>query len=179
LHISRSLRKTLRRGALVPTLDRAFSQVIRACAGPHRDDAGTWLVTDMIHAYERLHGFRRAHSVEIWEDGALVGGLYGVAMGRVFFGESMFSHRRDASKIALVHLVQRLREWGYRVVDCQVRTEHLLSMGAEEIPRRLFTRLLDTWISAPGREGSWRDTQRTEARGRDDASASRSSSSSL
>lgn len=157
LHISRSLRKTLRRGVLIPTLDSAFSQVIRACAGPRRDGTGTWLVADMVQAYERLHELHLAHSVEVWEDGALVGGLYGVAMGRVFFGESMFSHRSDASKIALVHLVQCLEKWGYQLIDCQVRTEHLVSMGAQEIPRWALTRLLDTWIRIPGREESWRE----------------------
>jgi len=157
LHISRSLRKTLRRTTLVPTLDQAFPQVIRACAGPRRDGAGTWLVADMIRAYERLHDLHLAHSVEVWEDGALVGGLYGVAMGQAFFGESMFSRRSDASKIALVHLAQRLSEWNYRVIDCQVRTEHLVSMGAKEIPRQALIRLLDTWTPLPGREGNWQD----------------------
>jgi leucyl/phenylalanyl-tRNA--protein transferase len=155
LHVSRSLRKKLRKGVYTATLDRAFDQVIRACADPRGVDAGTWILDPMIEAYERLHRHHLAHSVEVWQDGELVGGLYGVALGRVFFGESMFSRRSDASKTALVHLVERLVAWGYRVIDCQVQTEHLQSMGAEEIPREDFCRLLDTWVSISGREGSW------------------------
>lgn len=155
LHISRSLRKVLRRGILQATFDLAFSQVIHACSGPRRSGSGTWLVNEMILAYERLHKLSIAHSVEVWEEDTLVGGLYGVALGRIFFGESMFSHRSDASKVALVYLVQHLQEWGYQVVDCQMRTEHLVRMGAEEIPRKHLTHLLNTWVHVPGCEGSW------------------------
>ena len=123
LRVSRSLRKTLRKRLLTATLDRAFEAVIRACATTPRPGApGTWLVQDMIHAYCRLHRQGLAHSVEVWADGELAGGLYGVSLGRVFFGESMFSRRDDASKVALVHLVSRLSDWGYRLIDCQVRT---------------------------------------------------------
>lgn len=146
LHISRSLGKTIRRGTLTTTVDQDFAQVIRACANVERNSHGTWLITDMIRAYEELHAKSLAHSIEVWANGDLVGGLYGVALGRVFFGESMFSYRNDASKIALVHLVQMLLTWGYELIDCQVRTEHLLSMGAEEISRRDFNRLLTQWI---------------------------------
>lgn len=155
LRISRSLRKTLRRKLFTVTLDRDFDAVIRACSAPREDESGTWLVNDMIQAYNRMHRHHLAHSVEVWADGELVGGLYGISMGRVFYGESMFSRRSDASKVALVHLAQHLSHWGYRVIDCQVRTEHLVSMGAEEIPRREFMRLLESWREIPGQEGSW------------------------
>ena len=157
LRVSRSLNKTLRRGIFSITMDHAFDRVIRACSAPRTEDTGTWLVQDMVHAYGLLHRHHLAHSVEVWADGELVGGLYGVALGRVFFGESMFSRRSDASKAALVHLTQHLSDWGYRLIDCQVRTEHLVRMGAQELPRAEFIRLLETWNSIPGREGSWRD----------------------
>jgi leucyl/phenylalanyl-tRNA--protein transferase len=149
LHISRSLRKTLRRKVLQPTMDQAFSQVIRACAAPRFGQSGTWLVRDMVLAYERLHALAIAHSVEVWEQDLLVGGLYGVAIGRVFFGESMFSRHSDASKVALVHLVEHLRAWEYQLIDCQMRTEHLVTMGAEEIPRKTFSNLLELWTQVP------------------------------
>jgi leucyl/phenylalanyl-tRNA--protein transferase len=156
LHVSRSLRKTLRRGQLRVTMDRDFEAVIRACAAPRDADGGTWLVEDMILAYLRLHRLHLAHSVEVWEGETLAGGLYGVAQGRMFFGESMFSRRRDASKVALVCLARCLQAWGYRAVDCQMHTEHLARLGAREIPRREFTRLLQAWCRVPGLEGSWR-----------------------
>ena len=159
LRISRSLRKTLRRGILSTTMDHAFDRVIRACSAPRSEDTGTWLVQEMVQAYGLLHRHHLAHSVEVWADGELVGGLYGVALGRVFFGESMFSRRSDASKVALVHLTQQLGAGGYRLIDCQVRTEHLVRMGAQELPRAEFIRLLETWNSIPGREGSWRDAE--------------------
>lgn len=161
LHVSRSLRKTLRKGQFTATFDHAFDQVLQACAAPRESDAGTWLLPEMRDAYNRLHAHHLAHSVEIWADGELVGGLYGVAIGRVFFGESMFSRRSNASKAALVHLVNTLGEWGYRLIDCQVYTDHLASLGAEEIPRADFTALLDTWRSIPGREGSWMNEEET------------------
>ncbi|MCP4285373.1 MAG: leucyl/phenylalanyl-tRNA--protein transferase [Gammaproteobacteria bacterium] len=156
IHVSRSLNKILRKGLFSTSMDQAFGQVMRACAAPRTDDSGTWLAEDMIEAYQRLHHHHLAHSVEVWSDGELVGGLYGVAIGRVFFGESMFSRCANASKVALVHLARTLDEWGYRLIDCQVRTEHLVSLGAQEITRREFTHLLETWRGIPGREGSWR-----------------------
>jgi leucyl/phenylalanyl-tRNA--protein transferase len=155
LHISRSLRKTLRKGVFSATLDRAFEAVIRACAEPRDDGAGTWLVEDMIQAYLRLHRRCIAHSAEVWQDGELAGGLYGVALGQVFFGESMFSRRNDASKAAFVYLVRALTDWGYRLIDCQVRSDHLLSLGAEEIPRHRFTLQLQRWTTQPGKNGNW------------------------
>ncbi len=157
VRVSRSLRKALRRRRLGVTMDRAFDAVIRACSGPRRDGAGTWLVPDMIAAYAALHRRGLAHSVEVWQDDTLVGGLYGVGLGRVFYGESMFSRVDDASKVALVHLSRRLADWGYAVIDCQVISDHLVSMGAEEVPRDSFTALLRQWCPVPGRDGSWDD----------------------
>jgi len=155
LHVSRSLRKTLRKGDFEMTMDRNFDQVISACAGPRRCSEGTWLVPEMIGAYKRLHQKGWAHSVEVWMDGELAGGLYGVAIGRAFFGESMFSRASDASKIALVHLCRTLESWDFGLVDCQVLTGHLLRMGAAQIPRRDFTEVLEHLCGQPGRNGSW------------------------
>jgi len=157
IHISRSLRKTLRRRRLGVSFDRAFPQVIAACSGPRRDGAGTWLVPEMIAAYTQLHRLGQAHSVEVWQDGALVGGLYGVALGRIFFGESMFSRTDNASKVALVHLSQRLAAWGFVAIDCQVLSDHLVTLGAREVPRDRFTALLQRFARDPGRAGSWDD----------------------
>lgn len=155
LHVSRSLRKRLRHSALEIAFDRDFAGVIDACAAPRAKQPGTWITADMRRAYLRLHGLGHAHSVEVREGDTLVGGLYGVAVGQVFFGESMFSRIDDGSKIALVGLVHRLREWGFRLIDCQVYTDHLISLGAEEITRREFGRLLDRWCPEPGRDGTW------------------------
>lgn len=159
LRISRSLRKTLRRGRFTATLDRDFNAVINACAEPRDEEGGTWLLPDMIAAYQRLHRYGLAHSVEIWHDGALAGGLYGVAIGRVFFGESMFSRVSDASKVALVHLCRTLGERGFRLIDCQVLTDHLIRMGAEQIPRADFIRMLDRWCPLADWRGSWDDAR--------------------
>ncbi|MCC6208861.1 MAG: leucyl/phenylalanyl-tRNA--protein transferase [Gammaproteobacteria bacterium] len=142
LKVSRSLDKLIRQGVYTVTLDQAFAQVIRACSEPRSADGGTWITEDMIEAYTCLHELGHAHSVEAWFDGDLAGGLYGVALGRVFFGESMFFRRRDASKVAFVHLVRQLRRWGFSVIDCQMNTEHLRRFGAAEIPRLEFVDLL-------------------------------------
>jgi leucyl/phenylalanyl-tRNA--protein transferase len=140
LHVSRRLARTLRSGEFAVTFDREFAAVIRGCAD--RPDEGTWIVPDMIAAYERLHELGHAHSVEVWQDGALAGGLYGVAVGGLFAGESMFHSRTDASKVALVAAVRRLRERGFRLFDVQFVTEHTARMGAVEIPRKEYlTRL--------------------------------------
>jgi leucyl/phenylalanyl-tRNA--protein transferase len=155
LHVSRSLRKTLRKGLLRASFDQAFESVIRACSGPRNDDEGTWLVEDMIQAYLLMHQRKLAHSVEVWSDGELVGGLYGIALGQVFFGESMFSHRSNASKAAFVHLVNNLSAWGFQMIDCQVRTEHLISLGAREIPRRQFIEALRQWTTQTVAEPRW------------------------
>jgi leucyl/phenylalanyl-tRNA--protein transferase len=155
LHISRSLGRRLRKRDFAVTLDRAFGDVLQGCAAPRRDDAGTWLVPAMMRAYDRLFRVGLAHSVEVWMDGALVGGLYGVALGRMFFGESMFSRRRDGSKIALAFLCAQLARWEFPLLDCQMRTSHLASLGGREVPRQEFLRLLEGLVRAPGRVGHW------------------------
>ncbi len=139
LHISRSLRRTLRSNTLGLAVDRRFAAVIAACAGPRRGSEGTWIGEDMLLAYQALHRRGIAHSIEVLaEDGQLVGGLYGVAIGRVFFGESMFSLVPSASRVALVALVQMLRRSGFRLIDCQVESAHMNAMGARNISRLDF-----------------------------------------
>ena len=155
LKVSRSLLRTLGKRLYMTSFDAAFDAVIAACAAPRAGSGGTWILPEMMVAYRRLHRFGFAHSVEAWADGALVGGLYGVALGRVFFGESMFSRRTDASKVALVYLCQKLRQWGYRVIDCQMRTEHLIRLGAQEVPRHVFSALLHTACDEAPEGGSW------------------------
>jgi leucyl/phenylalanyl-tRNA--protein transferase len=155
LKVSRSLAKTLRNGGFEVSFDQVFGQVIDGCAGPRKDEQGTWITEEMQHAYIELHRLGHAHSVEIWRRGELAGGLYGVALGRVFFGESMFSRERDASKVALVHLSGRLRDRGYRLIDCQVYSSHLISLGAETIDRREFCRYLERWCSEPNDWTGW------------------------
>ena len=155
LHISRSLRKTLRRQDFRVTLDQAFEGVIQACASPRPGSSGTWLIPEMIQAYTRLHREGWAHSVEVWRADELAGGLYGVAIGRVFFGESMFSRVSDASKVALVHLCQHLERWQFGLIDCQVLNAHLLRMGAIQMPRSEFLATLGRFCVQPGRPGSW------------------------
>jgi leucyl/phenylalanyl-tRNA--protein transferase len=143
LHISRSLRKALRRSPYAITVDQDFAAVIQGCREvPRKQGPGTWIVSEMLQAYCRLHDRGHAHSIECWQGGRLVGGLYGVALGQVFFGESMFSLAPDASKIAFVHLA---RSGKYRLIDCQQPSEHLSRLGAECIPRREFTRLVSTY----------------------------------
>jgi len=157
IKISRSLRKTLRKKIFQVSFDKDFKAVIQACAEPRERSPGTWLLPEMMTAYRRQHELGLAHSVEVWQDGELVGGLYGMAIGAVFFGESMFSRVSDSSKIALVHLSRSLGHWGYKMIDCQVYTQHLASLGAEEIPRALYCRQLAEWARLPGRNGSWAD----------------------
>jgi leucyl/phenylalanyl-tRNA--protein transferase len=142
--ITHSLRKTLRRHAYEVRFDTAFEQVMRACAAPRDGQHGTWIHEEMIAAYCELHRMGYAHSVETWMNGELAGGLYGMALGRMFYGESMFSRRTDASKIALAHLSAQLDRWNFGMIDCQMNTPHLSSLGAREIPRKEFiTRLQD------------------------------------
>ena len=142
LHISRSLRKWLRRDIYQVTFDQAFEQVMRACAAPRTYANDTWISEEIVAAYNELHRRGYAHSIEVWRSGVLVGGLYGMAMGKVFFGESMFSCADNASKIGLAHLVQLLRAWHFELIDCQVANEHLFSLGATEIPRSEFQQML-------------------------------------
>ena len=143
----KSLRKTLKHTHYEIRYNSAFSQVIHHCANtPRRGRLGTWLTDEMKHAYGQLFQMGYAHSVETWEGETLVGGLYGIRMGKVFFGESMFSHRTDASKIAFANLIQKLQENDIQLLDCQVYSDHLASLGASEIPRDTFLTLLKQWI---------------------------------
>ncbi len=156
LKIARSLRKALQKHDYQVSADRSFDQVIAACAAPRRKQRGTWINPGMIEAYRELHRMGHAHSVETWIDGKLSGGLYGVALGRAFFGESMFSRTTDASKIAFVHLVKQLARWRFGIIDCQMKTAHLASFGAREIPRTQFTRTVEELIHYRDVEGMWR-----------------------
>nr|WP_067295077.1 leucyl/phenylalanyl-tRNA--protein transferase [Marinobacterium profundum] len=149
LHISRSLRKRLRRSDYQVTFDQAFGAVMDGCAAPRAGSSGTWISPEMHAAYRQLHHKGHAHSVEVWQDGELTGGLYGIASGRMFFGESMFSRRTDASKIAFAWLVEQLKIWGYPLIDCQVHNPHLVTLGAEEITRETFLRELDRIVDTP------------------------------
>ena len=147
--ISRSLRKTLRNGHYEVRTDSAFEQVMRACAAPRDGANGTWILEEMIQVYCELHRMGYAHSVEIWQDGELTGGLYGMALGKMFYGESMFSRKTDASKIALAHLCAQLSRWNFGMIDCQMNTPHLSSLGAREIPRSEFIARLEELIHCP------------------------------
>lgn len=154
LRINRSLRKAIRRQPYRLTLDAAFEQVIRRCAEvPRPDQDGTWITEDMIRAYDQLHALGHAHSVEAWDGDTLVGGVYGVAVGALFCGESMFAAAPDASKIAFVHLVRQLQRWGFALIDCQVYTDHLERFGAVEWARSRFlanlAQLRDRPVTAP------------------------------
>jgi len=155
LKISRSLGKVLRNRSYETRFDSAFDEVLAGCAAPRKGAPGTWISDAMIEAYRSLQRLGYAHSVETWIDGKLAGGLYGVAMGRVFFGESMFSRSRDASKIALAALVAHLESAGFGLIDCQMHTRHLETLGAREIPRRRFSRLLEELVNYPHSPGSW------------------------
>lgn len=155
LHISRSLRKTIRRGSYKITLDKAFADVMQACAAPRPQQADTWITPEMHAAYLQLHKIGVAHSVEVWFDDKLVGGLYGLSIGQAFFGESMFSRASNASKVAFVYLVRQLHAWQFKLIDCQVSSEHLKSLGAIDIERTQFTKLLQQAIQQPGKNQKW------------------------
>jgi leucyl/phenylalanyl-tRNA--protein transferase len=156
VHITRSLAKRIRNAGFEVRVDTAFADVMRACAAPREDAAGTWISSAMVAAYTRLHQAGYAHSVETWHQGELVGGLYGVAVGRMFYGESMFSREPDASKVALVRLAQQLQEWGFGLIDCQMETAHLASLGARTMPRTAFTARLAELVNLPPHPGPWR-----------------------
>jgi len=155
LRISRSLNKILRNSNYEVRVDSAFSQVIQACAAPRKGQSGTWIHSDMVSAYTELHEMGLAHSVETWVGGELIGGLYGIAQGKMFFGESMFSRIHDASKIAFVHLVKQLEQWNFNMIDCQMRTAHLASFGAREIPRKEFSQRLKELVNYPNQIEKW------------------------
>jgi leucyl/phenylalanyl-tRNA--protein transferase len=154
--VSRSLAKTLRRGDYAIRLDSAFAAVVADCAATlRRGQDGTWITKSIQDAYLRLHELGHAHSVETWIDGQLAGGLYGIAIGRMFFGESMFTHATDASKIAMAHLCRFLEQGRFAVIDCQMETQHLASLGARPIPRREFVAGLANWTSDGDGAGRW------------------------
>ena len=146
VRISRSLRQRMKRGDYEIRVDTSFKQVMQACAEPRDGQSGTWIVPAMLDAYTRLHLMGFAHSVETWVDGELAGGLYGISIGRMFYGESMFSRQTDASKLALVHLCRQLDAWGFGMIDCQMETSHLATMGASPIPRETFIRELNRLV---------------------------------
>lgn len=155
IRITRSLRRTLRQHRFELRLDTAFETVIGTCAQIRTAHGGTWITDDIRAAYVRMHELGYAHSVESWREGRLVGGLYGIALGRVFFGESMFSLESDASKVALAHLARYLEARNFAVIDCQMTTQHLLSMGAREIARSQFSDDLATWTHEGDPPGRW------------------------
>ena len=153
--VSRSLARRLRRGDYTVTMDTAFAAVVAACAAPRAAGGGTWITPAMRVAYERLHALGFAHSVEAWDGGGLAGGLYGVSLGSMFFGESMFSRRPDASKVSLAALVRQLAEWEFELIDCQLPNAHLTSLGAQPMPRDEFLDRLARNRQRPARRGVW------------------------
>ncbi|MFD0000491.1 leucyl/phenylalanyl-tRNA--protein transferase [Nocardia sp. NPDC127526] len=155
LRVSKSCRRSVAKADYGVTMDRAFAEVMANCAGPRAQEAGTWIGSDMLEAYLRLHDLGHAHSVEVWRDGELVGGLYGVACGRSFAGESMFSRARDTSKVALYWLCAQLAAWDFALIDCQVASGHLTSLGAIDLPRADYLDLHTRAAARPGRPGPW------------------------
>jgi leucyl/phenylalanyl-tRNA--protein transferase len=157
LHVSRSLKRSLLPGRFTITFDACFETVVQQCAGPRPQypEGGTWITPAMIEAYTVLHREGYAHSAETWQDGQLAGGLYGVAIGRAFFAESMFTKVDDASKVALVWLARRLQAWDFRIIDCQQSSPHVLRLGAEEIPRRSYIEHVTAAVAVAGRPGPW------------------------
>ncbi len=156
LHVPRSLARTVRSARYAVKADQAFGEVIRRCArSPRPGQDGTWITDGMVAAYERLHRLGYAHSFEAYEEGKLVGGLYGVSLGGAFFGESMFAEAPDASKVAFVQSVNWLARWGVDLVDCQVKTDHLARFGARQIPRADFLARLDIALRQPTLRGPW------------------------
>ena len=158
LHVSRSLRTRARTAGYEIRYDTAFEPVIRSCSSaPRPDQDGTWITEEMVEGFVALHRAGHAHSIEAWQDGELVGGLYGVAVGGLFCGESMFTTRSDASKIAFVHLVEKLRTRGFRLIDCQLETEHLARFGARDIPRDDYMEELARCLEMDEAVGNWCD----------------------
>ncbi|HNR92364.1 MAG TPA: leucyl/phenylalanyl-tRNA--protein transferase [Dokdonella sp.] len=157
MHLPRRLRRWLRACPWTISADRAFESVMRACAAPRAGQRGTWITHSMLEAYVRLHGLGHAHSVEVWDGGELVGGIYGVARGRMFFGESMFSRRDHASKVALLALADGLARAGFPLLDAQVSSDHLVTLGAYELPRAAFSTHIEALVARSEREGSWEE----------------------
>lgn len=156
LKISRSLKQTINKHIFTVTIDKAFEEVIKNCASVHRkDDGDTWITDEMIEAYTRLYHSGFAHSVEVWSERKLVGGLYGVSIGSAFFGESMFTQKSNASKISFAALVQQLVRWDFSLIDCQISTPHLIRLGAREIPRTEFLSMLKSALLRPTKKEKW------------------------
>ena len=155
LHISRSTRKFMLKQEYVITLDKSFESVVRNCAQPGQTQQGTWITDEMVAAYIELHKRGIAHSVEVWLENKLVGGLYGLGIGQLFFGESMFSLKTNASKIGFLHLVKQLDLWQYSLIDCQISSNHLANFGAIEISRQEFQVYLDKYLDKPGQKDAW------------------------
>jgi leucyl/phenylalanyl-tRNA--protein transferase len=155
VRVSRSLRRVARSGRFRVTFDTAFADVMRACAEPRPGQDGTWITPVMLAEYGRLASLGHAHSVEVWEEDVLVGGLYGVSLGRMFFGESMFARRSDASKVGLASLARQLERWHVPMIDCQATTAHLTSLGAAEMPRAQFVLAVDELVRQPGPGLPW------------------------
>jgi leucyl/phenylalanyl-tRNA--protein transferase len=156
--VSKRLAQTIKNGKIKVTFDRDFVSVIQSCATvPRKGQSGTWITPEMQEAYIRLHQLGVAHSVESWLEDELVGGIYGLSLGRCFFGESMFSRRTDASKVAMAFLVQHLKSWGFHLIDAQVTSQHLVSLGAKEIPRAVFLDWLKAALNFPTLKGKWNE----------------------
>lgn len=155
IHISRSMRKLLKKQTFEVTADQAFTEVIDYCAQLREDTSGTWITPEMMDAYCELHRQGVAHSIEVWQQGELVGGLYGIGLGRLFFGESMFSLASNASKIAFIHLAKQCQSWQFGLIDCQMASDHLFSLGAEDIERKVFSQYLTDFITQPAPSTPW------------------------
>jgi len=156
LRVSRSLRRVITSGRYTVTFDHAFREVMQGCAAPRDSQDGTWITPEVVEAYTALSALGHAHSVEAWSGGSLAGGLYGVAIGRMFFGESMFARQSDASKVAFAGLVTQLARWGFELIDCQMSTSHLASLGARDIARAAFNELIARLVRQPSVPGPWR-----------------------
>jgi len=155
IKVSRSMRQILKRETFTITFDQAFPEVIKNCSKPREDELGTWITDEMTDAYIKLHNVGLAHSVEAWQDGRLAGGLYGVSLGKTFFGESMFTHVSNASKACFIVLTRYLGEAGFPIIDCQVHTDHLASLGAHFIPRSDFLAVIESSIKEETLRGNW------------------------
>ena len=154
---SSRFRRSIGKSRATITVNQSFDEVIRACAGPRRSEQGTWITADMIRAYEALHTEGWAHSIEVRENGRLSGGLYGIAIGKMFFGESMFSQQSNASKLAMLYLCENLHANGFDMIDCQVVSRHLTTLGATAVPRSKFAVHLQSACSTPARYDDWPD----------------------
>jgi leucyl/phenylalanyl-tRNA---protein transferase len=158
--ISHSLKQSIKRKQFIITIDHAFEKVIKNCAKtPRKGEKGTWITREMRNAYIRLHEAGYAHSAEAWLDGELVGGLYGVALGKAFFGESMFHQVTNASKVAFYHLIEKLNKWNFEIIDAQVYTNHLESLGGEMIPRSQYMQILESALKVEDKKGSWAERE--------------------